>query len=213
MKATLFCLFILLSLNLVKAQGLNSPYPDARVKANWFLGDFLFNGDLTFGADYRISKRHALGLSLGYLQDRDEIYSESKEVFWRGTDSRLYHSVYLFRPSKDNFIYARHGFRFKEGNFHYPVTAYYPFEENGNTYLKKDTRTQNLNSRQIGYELVLGLEINYHLFFVSYYIGASFNKAYWRSPLSTPAEDQPLYDPRFSGTRPVAGIRIGFYLY
>ncbi|MGB0176030.1 MAG: hypothetical protein ACPF9D_02615, partial [Owenweeksia sp.] len=189
-------------------------YPDAKWHLDWYAGDFIFNGDVSFGASYRFSGAHVAGLSLGYMQDRDGLYYAQDEVLWRGTDSRLFHSIYLKRTINQNFLYLRHGVRFREGTFRYPVLDFYPFEENGNIFLVKETRSYNESCYQLGYEMVVGFEVNFHrLVFFDFYLGANVSKAYYESPFEINRSDIIMSDPRYSGLRPIAGIRCGILIY
>ena len=212
MKSLYLLLFTLLLA--VNSHAQTESYHPARFQAGFYAGDFILTGDLIFDASYRFHKRHVFGISSGYMQDRDGLYAtEGNEALWRGTDSRSYHKMYLGCTVNQNYFYVRHGLRFREGTFNYPIEDFFPFEENGNTFLRKETRSFTENTLQFGYEMVLGFEVNYRYVFMEYYIGAAASTAYHNSPEEYREEEMILNDPRFSGFRPLAGIRVGIYLY
>ncbi len=187
-------------------------YPEERLQVGFYFGDFLFRGDLTFDVNYRFAANHALGAAFGYIDDRNDFYEINGEDFWRGTDARLYHLIYLGSTVNENYFFLRHGARLVEGNFRYSVFDFFPYQENGNTYIKKQNRDFYQPSLQFSYELVFGFQWKINRFFSDYYLGANLSHVQHNNLHGLNGESYGNTDPRYSGLRPLAGMRMGFYL-
>lgn len=171
---------------------------------------------LSLEASFQLEGRHHLGVKLSrpfyFSFYDDDLYNLTNWAFKGG----LFHKIF-FSPNNIDMLTFRHGLRAGISDLSFSATSWVPYEQFGSTRLEYRDVSFSDQPISLGYEILLGWQSSYEVFYFEMYFGISYETFINEADLLAPDYKGDYYSLSYfgpgyeydSGVRPVLGLVIG----
>lgn len=219
MKKYLLSLLVLMSISsFTYAQFSDSirPYPHRKLQVAMSATDFIANR-VRLESSYRFDKRQAVGFGVadlfGHVALTNQIFDEGDHEI-SGYFLSANYKHYLYGSITNRYMFARSSVNFQHSEIAYETMEWVPFVDNGNTLFSEEMVEKDYIIDGLSLNFEIGFEVFYEVWFMEASLGASF-RSVLNSDNAPPNSDsgQEFSDFDYQGIAPVAGLRIGAYLF
>lgn len=221
MKRIITSLLLVMSFTIgaqtLKNQGISSDknYPSY----DWQIGTTFSNlimQSITLDANFRYNRNKTIGVNFsrvfGYTENTAVTTLDGTSSFsnrdFKGYELAVFQKIYFYKTFSDNYYYFRHGVRGDRNVHTYSREDWFNIQDNGLNFLVFEERDFEEVSFRIGYDALIGIELNYGRFSTDIFTGV----AYYQQLSDEISSSYDINDPSYEGFRPVLGFRFALNL-